>query len=349
MRLNSCLSRAPPSGVRGRGLLQFGFVMGRIGGVGTSFSRVAEAIVLVTSVVLCSGANCAAADLKEEFRRVYAPYHTRIVDTYSRLRIVAEKQARVDSARLEAVERLEYRSNGPRMRIDFRDIRAGKNRNPGELQARVANPEDGSFAVRRDEGGPWVLLKMASGTNRFLESIRLNCPIATAPYSFHESDVLDFLGEPDASIISFQQFDEGGDKVAKVDFTYRVAAGKVWSGYFRFDAARSWVLDEWGYTSSRHKLTYNGSADGVPLIESFTSWVVPKESFEQPRERYVVREIKVAPADEADFRLAAFGIESGEYTGRTHLWALGMAAGVSLLLIGVYLRRRLERHKNSTT
>lgn len=298
----------------------------------------AGALLLTTLVFSCPG-QLAANDLKERVLTAYTPFHTRLVETYSRLRISAEKKVRIGGTELQSIELLEYRSNGPLMRVD----RAPIGSDQPTAESWVVNPADESFAVRRDSTGPWVLVKMAANPENSLETIRLDCPVAAGPFSFYEWDVRDFLADPRVSIVAFDELTDGDRVTAKVEFTFRSSETVTWEGFFLFDALRGWVIDGWNYNSARCAIRYKGAVDGIPLIESLATWVSPNESEAAPRELFRVRDIKVAPAAEDEFTLAAFGLHVAKRHENTHTVGLVLLAGIIMVLIGSLLRRTLQR------
>lgn len=248
-----------------------------------------------------------------------------------------------------------YRSNGESLLYRLRE-----KKNDGMREYVIVATPKRTFYLSKPAKQDNFVLKNLAGESEYdhaVTVIRLNARLAFLPYCYLEMPIVDFLKQPDVSVVDVSETDHAGARAVRVSWQRprRMPDGREYEelGWFLLSPDDTWALREYevgakGYPSRiRGVVRYGERKDNVPVASEFESW---KEKDEKRSAVFSVRASKVqlTPAKPAEFTLRAFGLpEVGEVvasSGQSMLkyWLLGLGAlsGVIAASLRWYVYRK---------
>lgn len=222
------------------------------------------------------------------------------------------------------------------------------NEDDSEMQnVYVQNPQYGFSLARRKDSDPWQLVSIVS---REAGVVDWFSEASIAPWSILDIDLVDVLEDPSFQLISIANDRECQLVSFELNSAREGTIGKLRSCRLRICPARNYLVDAFdaefesdgGGFRGVGTCTYDGIILGVPRLQSYDYKLIRanKKTIEWTTK---ITRLEKCTKSKSEFKLSAFGFaEPTQPTNMSPLVWLTLLA-ISLLGIGLFLRRTVNR------
>lgn len=295
-----------------------------------------------------AGSVACAGEKEDQFRRDYPKRAAKLEEFYTTLEIHARRSFSNDAGGEPRRSDIIYFGGGNRFALvdeSNSESEAAARRSANSI--RVAAPQC-SFMLRSQPDGTLAatdLRRDAAGYQKSVSTIRSGARFATAPYSFMNEPISEYLKGKSISVTKVADDVIDDRSVVKVHWKNTLKNGDL-TGWFAFRPDNEWVLDSYVIEVREHqakvpfpgricgKLEYaQDSRFAFPTVAKAVFWTeLPEaEGARSQIDEYTVTSTSLTPADTKVFDLSYYDLEPTARKRRGAYFWLATALVVSMM------------------